>query len=94
MFADDSKLFLPLVQPNSFYVLQNDLDNLINWTTDNQMELNHTKCKALRVSRKKTPFQTNYNINGHIIEQVTNIKDVGVIVSKGKQNSRFDQTYL
>ena len=72
------------------------------------MELNHTKCKALRISRKKTPFQTKYNINGHIIEQVTNMKDLGVIVSNdlilvlthrehcvtGKQNPRFDQTYL
>ena len=34
------------------------------------------------ISRKKTPFQTNYSINGHIIEQVTNMKDLGVLVSK------------
>ena len=46
------------------------------------MELNHTKCKALRISRKKTPFQTNNSINSHIIEQVTDMKDLGVIVSK------------
>ena len=94
LFADDSKLFLPLVQPNSSSVLQNDLDNLINWTTDNQMELNHTKCKALRIFRKKTPFQTNYSINGHIIEQVTNMKDLGVIVSKDLSWSRHIESIV
>jgi hypothetical protein len=46
------------------------------------MELNNTKCKAMRISRKNTPAQTNYSINGHIIEQVTNFKDLGVVVSK------------
>ncbi len=46
------------------------------------MELNNTKCKAMQISRKNTPAQTNYNINGHIIEQVTNLKDLGVVVSK------------
>ena len=91
LFADDSKLYLPLVQPNSTYVLQNDLDNLINWS---QMELNHTKCKVLRISRKKTPFQTNYNINGHIIEQVTNMKDLGVIVSKDLSWSRHIESIV
>ena len=94
LFADDSKLFLPLVQPISSYVLQNDLDNLINWTTDNQMELNHTKCKALRIFRKKTPFQTNYSINGNIIEQVTNMKDLGVIVSKDLSWSRHIESIV
>ena len=94
LFADDSKLFLLLVQPNSSYVLQNDLDNLINWTTDNQMELNHTKCKALRISRKKTPFQTNYSINGHTIEQVTTMKDLGVIMSKDLSWSRHIESIV
>ena len=82
LFADDSKLYLPLVQSDSTHLLQHDLDNLITWTTDNQMELNNTKCKAMRISRKNTPAQTNYSINGHIIEQVTNFKDLGVVVSK------------
>ena len=57
LFADDSKLYLPQVEPNATYHPQNDLDNLTIWTTDNQMELNNTKCKALRISRKKTPSQ-------------------------------------
>ena len=79
-FADDFKLYLPQVEPNATYHLHNDLDNLIIWTTDNQMEFNNTKCKALRITGKKTHSQTNYTINGHIIEQVTAMKDLGVIV--------------
>ncbi len=82
LFADDSKLYLPLVQSDSTHLLQHDLDNIITWTTDNQMELNNTKCKPMPISRKNTPVQTNYSVNGHIIEQVTNLKDLGVVVSK------------
>ena len=94
LFADDSKLYLPQVEPNATYHLQNDLDNLTIWTTDNQMELNNTKCKALRISRKKTPSQTNYNINGHIIEQVTTMKDLGVIVSDDLSWSQHIETIV
>ena len=83
LFADDSiSTYLSYVQSDSTNLLQHDLDNLITWTTDNQMELNNTKCKAMRISRKNTRAQTNYSINGHIIEQVTNFKDLGVVVSK------------
>lgn len=47
-------------------LLQYDLANLINWTADNQMELNDTKCKTMHISRKRTPTQTNYNVNGRV----------------------------
>ncbi len=58
------------------------------------MELNNTKCKAMRISRKNTPAQTNYSINGHIIEQVTNFKDLGVVVSKDLSWSQHNNSIV
>ena len=56
LFADDSKLYLPQVEPNATYNLQDDLDNLTIWTTDNQTELNNTKCKSLAYFQKENAF--------------------------------------
>ena len=70
LFADDSKLFRTLLSPTSSASLQHDLCNIIRWTTNNQMELNTVKCKALHISRKRSPTQTQYAINENIVEQV------------------------
>ena len=81
LFADDSKLYRTLSSPTSSASLQHDLSNITHWTTNNQMELNAVKCKAMHISRKRTPTQTKYVINENIVEQVTIIKDLGVLIA-------------
>ena len=81
LFADDSKLYRTLSSPTSSASLQHDLCNITHWTTNNQMELNVVKCKAMHISRKRTPTQTQYVINENIVEQVPIIKDLGVLIT-------------
>ena len=81
LFADDSKLYRPLVHATSSTLLQHDLTNLTNWSADNLMELNKMKCKFMHISRKRIPTQASYNINGLSLEQVSIIKDLGVQIS-------------
>ena len=69
LFADASKLYRTLSSPTSSASLQHDLCNIIRWTTNNQMELNTVKCKALHISRKRSPTHTQYVINENIVEQ-------------------------
>lgn len=57
------------------------LSNITHWTTNNQMELNAVKCKAMHISRKTTPTQTQYTINENIVEQVPIIYDLGVLIA-------------
>jgi hypothetical protein len=45
------------------------------------MELNATKCKTMHISRKRAPTPTQYSINENILEQVSTIKDLGVLIS-------------
>ena len=78
---DDSKLYRTLSSLTSSASLQHDLSNVMHWTTNNQMELNAVKCKAMHISRKRTPTQTKYVINENIVEQVTIIKDLGVLIA-------------
>ena len=81
LFADDSKLYRTLSSPTSSASLQHDLCNITRWTTNNQMELNVVKCKAMHISRKRTSTQTQYVINENIVEQVPIIKDLGVLIT-------------
>ena len=46
------------------------------------MTFKPSKRKALRISRKKLPTPTfPYKLDGHLLEYVTNMKDLGVTVS-------------
>ena len=46
------------------------------------MNFNPSKCKALRISRKMSPIPTfPYNLDGQLLEYVSNIKDFGVTIS-------------
>ena len=68
--------------PGSNTSLQHDLDRLRVWSLENSMTFNLSKCKALRISRKKSPTPTfPYKLDGHLLEYVTSMKDLGVAVS-------------
>ena len=53
--ADDSKLHRAIDHPGAGMLLQQDLDCLYKWSQDWQMDFNSTKCKVLKISKKKTP---------------------------------------
>ena len=94
LFADDSKLYRTLSSPTSSASLQHDLCNIIRWTTNNQMELNAVKCKAMRISRKRTPTQTQYVINENIVEQAPIIKDLGVLITNNLSWSKHIESIV
>ena len=60
--------------------LKDDLDSLSNWTEENMMKLNPTKCKAvyIRIARNPPP-PSPLSINGHVLEVVPIAKCLGVI---------------
>ena len=51
--ADDSKLYLVIIQPGCGNNLQKDLDGLHKWSQDWSMDFNGVKCKVMHISKKK-----------------------------------------
>jgi hypothetical protein len=88
LFADDSKLYKSINLPDSTLHLQNDLNNLHKWSLDWAMKFNKSKCKALRVSRKKTKIVSQYYLDGQPPECVPYVKDLGVTVCSDMSWSR------
>ena len=68
LFADDCLLYRPINSPDDEIVLQKDLDTMVKWSHRWGMQFNPTKCESMRVSRKRSPGKTSYNIHGVSLE--------------------------
>lgn len=79
MFADDLKLYKSITKPDDQQALQEDLDKLLEWCNTNKLFLNPTKCKKITFYRTRQIIERNYNLNGVILKNVSEISDLGVI---------------
>ena len=58
------------------------------WSDTWGMCLNIPKCKAMNISRKKIPTKREYHLNGFPLETVSEVKDLGTIVTNTLQWSQ------
>jgi hypothetical protein len=47
LFADDCVIYRKIIEKEDMDILQNDLDRLGEWATENAMEINPSKSKAI-----------------------------------------------
>ena len=88
IFADDSELFKIIEKPSDKFSFQQDLTQLSIWSDTWEMCLSIPKCKALNISRKKTPTKREYHLNGSPLATVSEIKDLGITVTNTLQWSQ------
>ena len=77
-FADDTKSYGVVSSPEKIDSLRNDLKNLCSWSSDWLMLFNVEKCKVMHFG-KNNPKET-YTMNGIILQEVVEERDLGVIV--------------
>ena len=78
IFADDSKLYQAVRNPEDALSLQSDLDAATRWSTDWQLSFNADKCKILHIGRQA--LNHDYYMCGTALQAVTEERDLGVIV--------------
>ena len=83
-FADDTKYGRIIRNENDRIAMQRDIDRLLEWADLWQMEFNAKKCKVMHFGRRNPRY--NYCMGGYapagtVLENVTDEKDIGVIVS-------------
>lgn len=79
MFADDTKLYLPLTSDNSSEDLVADLNYLQQWAEEMQMRFHPSKCKVMHLGKDNT--RRNYEMldsdgKKHILEETEVEKDL------------------
>jgi len=78
-FADDTKVFGKISDPTGHFLLQDDINQLIEWSADWQMLFNVDKCKVMHFGKKNQEYE--YFMNGHKLDSVTAEKDLGIWIS-------------
>ena len=89
MFECDSKCYKVTNHHSDCLHLQQDLDTLSNWSLQNELFFQPTKCSNLRISRKHLSPPRSYILNGINVEVVTAEKDLVMIVAKANRMLGF-----
>lgn len=79
LFADDLKIFKEIKNNYDCYLLQKDINSIVYWSQNNELQFNVSKCKIMTFSLKMNCILTNYSINNETLKRVQNCKDLGVI---------------
>lgn len=80
LFADDLKLYLPIRSSEDCARLQEDIDRVVNWSKENRLQFNTSKCAIITFSRAHSPIQNDYKIDRIPMARLTEVKDLGVIL--------------
>ncbi|CAM5108569.1 unnamed protein product [Natator depressus] len=76
--ADDTKLGGIANLEKDRDILQEDLDDLVNWSNCNRMKFNSEKCKVMHLGIKNKNF--SYKLGTHQLQVTEEEKDLGILV--------------
>ena len=84
-------LYRPIFTPSDSSVLQNDIDSIHAWCTNNRMRINTSKSKVLRIIWAKNPGVPLYTYNNTPLEPVKEYKYLGIMFNNRLQwNTHVD----
>ena len=81
LFAHDCLLYRPINSVEDEKALQEDLDTMVQWSQSWGMQFNPSKYKTMRVSKKRSPGSTSYNIHnilGVTLEETQQTQYLGI----------------
>ena len=78
MFADDTKWGRCVNKDEDRKKMQQDIDNLSEWSQKWQLHFNTDKCKIMQLGNNNN--RETYQMNGCILEHTVSEKDIGVYV--------------
>ena len=81
LYADDTKVYRNINSIEDCMSMQKTLTNMDAWTRHNNIRFNAPKCKALTITRKKSPLNFIYKLDNVELERVSTEKDVGVNIT-------------
>lgn len=80
LFADDLKLSLGIGEEADTLALQKDIDAVTEWSRDNRLPFNESKCKVITFSLKLNPIKVVYKLYDAPLDRVNDIRDLGLIL--------------
>lgn len=91
VFADDMKIYRPVKSLEDVRLIQEDLNSIKQWCDQNYMSLNVSKCNHIKFTKNINKVESSYLIGSGHIKEVTEIRDLGVILdSKLSFSAHYD----
>jgi len=101
LFADDSKLISMVRNTRDLSIIQEDIDKLVDWSKNWNLNFNSKKCKFMIIGNKSNNLCSNVKFfmdNGnsrHEIEETRTERDLGITINnKLKWNNQIDKAAL
>jgi len=91
LYADDAKLYSSYSVNMTNQNLSVAIDRLLLWSSQWQLKIANEKCLVLRISNHRcisSCLHPTYSINGHLLNTVSEVRDLGVIVDS---SLKFDK---
>ena len=88
MFADDTKVYRRAETKEDCELLQRDLNALAAWSKRWLLEFNAEKCVVLRI---RAALEYQYSLNGIYLQEVTEQRDLGIVISNTLTPTRHVQ---
>ena len=88
LFADDAKIYTSIKTSTDKTSLQGDINHLSQWSDKWNLPFNEEKCKSMRIGKESTAHI--HQMNGHELEQVEEVKDLGFTIDIKTQISYTD----
>ena len=94
LYADDLLLFRPISTITDYTALQNDIFALEQWTTNNSLQFNASKCNYMFISRRKNPtVPANQLVLSNVpLERVDVFKYLGLLLTADLSWTRHIET--
>ena len=91
LFADDCLLYRIIKSPSDADMLQKDLSSLVEWTDKWQMSFNSSKCKTLRITKKRSPITHTYTMASDPLETVQHHPYLGIELAHNHDNLKWHE---
>ena len=81
LFADDAKCYIDVNSTSDCELLQADLNALVTWSNEWELNFHPSKCQVITMSRRRNPVIFDYNMDGTSLSKIDTMKDLGVDIS-------------
>ena len=81
LYADDTEVYRNIDTIEDCMSMQKTMTNMDMWTGKNNIWFNASKCKALTITRKKSPLNFIYKLDNVELKRVSMEKDFGVNIN-------------
>jgi len=78
-YADDAKIFMRVKNANDAHIFQNEINNILKWSEEMQLNIAISKCFIMHMNPKKS-IAFNYHMNDLNLIKSSVIKDLGILI--------------